>query len=107
MDELIKKCSFVVCHGGHSTLMEATCFGKPIITVPDLDHPEQENNAKKIADMGCGIALSYREVDNNLEEASEKMSSTTKYLENSKKLMNFYLKNSGTDKVMDIVENGL
>ena len=71
-------------------------YYEPIITIPDLDHPEQENNAKKIADMGCGIALSYRDVDDNLEEAIEKMASTTNYLENSKKLMKFYLKNSGT-----------
>lgn len=107
MDELLKKCSFVVCHGGHSTLMEASCFGKPVITIPDLDHPEQEYNAKKISDMECGIALSYNTIDSNLEESIEKMFSTTKYYENSKKLMNLYLKNSGTDKVMDIVENGL
>ena len=31
MENLIKNCSFIVCHGGHSTLMEAISFGKPVI----------------------------------------------------------------------------
>lgn len=107
MDELIKKCSFIVCHGGHSTLMEAVCFGKPIITIPDLDHPEQENNAKKISDMNCGISLTYKNLDEELEKAIEKINSDTKYLKNAKKLQDAYLTHKGTDRVIHIVENGL
>ncbi|ABR55288.1 Glycosyltransferase 28 domain [Methanococcus vannielii SB] len=107
MDKLIKDCSFLVCHGGHSTLMEAVCFGKPIITIPDMGHPEQENNAKKINDLECGIALSYKNLESELENAIEKVSSNPKYLKNAKKLQKSYLNHKGTDKILNIVENGL
>ncbi|MDK2987753.1 MAG: hypothetical protein PWQ47_891 [Methanothermococcus sp.] len=99
MEDLIKNCSFIVCHGGHSTLMEAISFGKPIVTIPDLDHPEQENNAKKIDELKCGIALSHKDLDNKLEEALDEIQNNKIYFKNAEKLKNLCKKYNGRKNI--------
>ncbi|AEH06339.1 MJ1255/VC2487 family glycosyltransferase [Methanothermococcus okinawensis] len=99
MEELIKNCSFIVCHGGHSTLMEAISFGKPVITIPDLDHPEQENNAKKINELKCGIALSHKTLEHDLSNAVDEISNNNIYFKNAKKLSKICRNCNGRDNI--------
>ncbi len=99
---LMKNCSFVVCHGGHSTLMESICFGKPVITVPDLDHPEQENNAKKINELKNGICLSYKNL-NKLEEAIDEINNNDIYFKNAEKLSEICRKYDGKKNINKII----
>ncbi len=103
MESLIKNCSFIVCHGGHSTLMEAISFGKPVITIPDLDHPEQENNAKKIDKLGCGIALSHKTLDYDLSHAIDEINSNDRYFKNSEKLCKLCRTYNGRHNVKNII----
>jgi len=51
-----------IVHGGLTTLHEALLFNKPVLIIMDPGHPEQQNNAKKIVDMGAGIAIDGRTV---------------------------------------------
>lgn len=51
-----------IVHGGLTTLHEALLFEKPVLIVMDPDHPEQQNNARKIVDMGAGVAIDGRNV---------------------------------------------
>ncbi|WP_292460718.1 MJ1255/VC2487 family glycosyltransferase [Methanothermococcus sp.] len=105
MGNLIKNCSFIVCHGGHSTLMEAMSFGKPVITIPDLDHPEQENNARKINDLKCGIALSHKTLEHDLSNAIDEINDNDIYFKNAEKLSNICRNYNGRDNIKRIIDN--
>ncbi|WP_421077995.1 MJ1255/VC2487 family glycosyltransferase [Methanothermococcus sp. Ax23] len=105
MENLIKNCSFMVCHGGHSTLMEAMSFGKPVITIPDLDHPEQENNSRKINDLKCGIALSHKTLEYDLSNAIDEINDNDIYFKNAEKLSNMCKNYNGRDNVKRIIDN--
>ncbi|MFZ3077832.1 MAG: MJ1255/VC2487 family glycosyltransferase [Candidatus Aenigmatarchaeota archaeon] len=87
MDQLWTYCEMVVAHGGHSTLMEMACFGKPGIIVPDAGHFEQENNARKISELGCGITVMHKDLSlGSLNNAINQISKNVKYKSNAKKL---------------------
>ena len=105
MENLIKNCSFMVCHGGHSTLMEAISFGKPVITIPDLDHPEQENNARKINDLKCGIALSHRTLEHDLGNAIDEINNNDIYFKNAEKLSSMCRNYNGRENIKRIIDN--
>lgn len=103
MENLIKHCSFIVCHGGHSTLMEAISFGKPVITIPDLYHPEQENNAKKINELKCGIALSHKTLNTDLGYAIDEINNNDIYFKNVEKLRKLCKNYNGRDNIKRII----
>ena len=63
-----------IVHGGLTTLHEALLFAKPVLIVMDPGHPEQQNNAQKIVDMGAGIAIDGRTV--TLEVLEQKIAET-------------------------------
>jgi UDP:flavonoid glycosyltransferase YjiC (YdhE family) len=49
-------------------LHEALLFNKPVLIIMDPGHPEQQNNAKKIVDMGAGTAVDGRTVTKEVLE---------------------------------------
>ena len=55
--EHLAKAKIAIAHGGLTTLHEAMLFEKPVLIIMDPDHPEQQNNAKKIVDMGAGTSV--------------------------------------------------
>lgn len=55
----LKSSDMVIAPGGHSMMMESLSFGIPIISFPDKDHSEQENNARALEADGCGKHLDY------------------------------------------------
>jgi len=63
--EYLKACDVVVSRGGHGTLSQSVCYGKPIILVPTPSHTEQLNNAKKAVDLG--VAELILQEDLNLD----------------------------------------
>jgi UDP-N-acetylglucosamine--N-acetylmuramyl-(pentapeptide) pyrophosphoryl-undecaprenol N-acetylglucosamine transferase len=58
-----------IVHGGLTTLHEALLFGKPVLIIMDPGHPEQQNNARKIVDMGAGTFVDGRTMTPELLEA--------------------------------------
>ncbi len=103
MEKLIKNAELIVSHGGHSTIMEALSFGKPLIVIPDLDHPEQGNNAKKVHDLGCGIALSYKELY-KLEEVVFDIRNMKMYKRNALKMRELAKKYNGKKNIKKIID---
>jgi uncharacterized protein (TIGR00661 family) len=65
--------------------MEAVSFGKPVITIPDLNHPEQQANTKKVVELGFGISLSYKNLQ-KLEERIKEIESDKKYQKKAEEL---------------------
>ena len=63
-----------IVHGGLTTLHEALLFEKPVLIIMDPDHPEQQNNARKIVDMGAGTSVDGRRV--TLEMLEKKIAET-------------------------------
>lgn len=54
-DDLVPKCTAIVCHGGHGTLLRPLMHGVPAVVLPmGRDHPE---NAARLEWSGAGIRL--------------------------------------------------
>ena len=66
--EHLARARIAIVHGGLTTLHEALLFGKPVLIIMDTCHPEQQNNARKIVDMGAGIAVDGRTLTQELLE---------------------------------------
>jgi UDP-N-acetylglucosamine--N-acetylmuramyl-(pentapeptide) pyrophosphoryl-undecaprenol N-acetylglucosamine transferase len=66
--EFLARAKIAIVHGGLTTLHEALLFEKPVLIIMDPCHPEQQNNAKKIVDMGAGIAVDGRMLTQDLLE---------------------------------------
>ena len=72
--EHLARAKIAIVHGGLTTLHEALLFEKPVLIIMDPNHPEQQNNARKIVDMGAGIAIDGRHVSKEVLE--EKIAET-------------------------------
>jgi UDP:flavonoid glycosyltransferase YjiC (YdhE family) len=66
--EHLARARIAIVHGGLTTLHEALLFEKPVLIIMDPCHPEQQNNSKKIVDMGAGIAVDGRTVTQDMLE---------------------------------------
>jgi UDP-N-acetylglucosamine--N-acetylmuramyl-(pentapeptide) pyrophosphoryl-undecaprenol N-acetylglucosamine transferase len=66
--EHLARAKIAIAHGGLTTLHEAMLFEKPVMIIMDPDHPEQQNNAKKIVDMGAGTSVNGKLVTLDLLE---------------------------------------
>jgi uncharacterized protein (TIGR00661 family) len=60
--ELLNACDLVVSRGGHETMMQSICFGKPAIIIPVQNHPEQYGNARRAQKLGVARAVHQRDV---------------------------------------------
>jgi UDP-N-acetylglucosamine--N-acetylmuramyl-(pentapeptide) pyrophosphoryl-undecaprenol N-acetylglucosamine transferase len=72
--EYLARARIAIVHGGLTTLHEVLLFEKPMLIIVDPGHPEQQNNARKIIDMGAGTAVDGRTVtqetlEKKIEEA--------------------------------------
>lgn len=67
--EHLAKARIAIVHGGLTTLHEALLFEKPVLIIMDPNHPEQQNNAKKIVDMKAGISVDGRSVTKEVLDA--------------------------------------
>ena len=68
--EHMAKARVMILHGGLTTLHDAMFFRKPSVIIIDPYHPEQWNNARKVAAMGAGIIVKGSQ-DLSIPELSE------------------------------------
>jgi UDP-N-acetylglucosamine--N-acetylmuramyl-(pentapeptide) pyrophosphoryl-undecaprenol N-acetylglucosamine transferase len=66
--EHLAKARIAIVHGGLTTLHEVLLFNKPVLIVVDPGHPEQQNNAKKIVEMGAGTVVDGRTITREILE---------------------------------------
>ena len=50
--EFMKASDIIVSRGGHGTISQSICFGRPMILIPTPSHTEQYNNSKKAEELG-------------------------------------------------------
>jgi len=72
--EHLAKARIAIVHGGLTTLHETLLFGKPVLVIVDPGHPEQQNNAQRIVDMGAGVSVDGRTITREILE--EKIAET-------------------------------
>jgi len=60
--EYLKACDLVVCRGGHNTIMQSICYGKPAMIVPTPNHTEQYVNASRAMELGFGELVHQRDL---------------------------------------------
>lgn len=82
----LKSSEVVIAPGGHSTIMEALSFGIPILSFPDKEHREQENNAKVIDEKGYGMMLGYSTLPEIILECIREVLENDMYRNNTKRL---------------------
>lgn len=57
-----KAADVVLTQAGHSTAMELLTLGKPSVVVPDLGQIEQENNARRLVELGVSRQVTYEQL---------------------------------------------
>jgi uncharacterized protein (TIGR00661 family) len=53
----LKAADVIICRGGHNTIMQSICYGKPSIIIPTPSHTEQYANARRAKELGFGEAI--------------------------------------------------
>ena len=61
--DLLNACDLVVSRGGHETMMQSICYGKPAVIIPVANHPEQYGNARRAQEMGVAHAIHQRNIE--------------------------------------------
>ena len=98
--ESLRSC---VSRGGHGTLSQSICYGKPTILVPTPSHTEQFNNAKKAVDLGVAEIIQQKELSNDvLLEAVRKLLGNN-FQERSEQLQKDMLKFDGLETAAKII----
>ncbi len=59
---LFKAADCVITQAGHSTAMELITLGIPSLVVPDMLQSEQENNARRMEELGVGLRVEYEDL---------------------------------------------
>jgi UDP-N-acetylglucosamine--N-acetylmuramyl-(pentapeptide) pyrophosphoryl-undecaprenol N-acetylglucosamine transferase len=78
--EFLNACDLVICRGGHETIMQSICYGKPSIIIPVPRHPEQYGNARRAMELGVATAIHQRGIDrDSLVAMVDKMVGSREY----------------------------
>ncbi len=61
--DILNACDLVISRGGHETMMQSICYGKPSIIIPVPKHPEQYGNARRAQELGVAHAIHQRNIE--------------------------------------------
>jgi UDP-N-acetylglucosamine--N-acetylmuramyl-(pentapeptide) pyrophosphoryl-undecaprenol N-acetylglucosamine transferase len=82
-----KAADVIITQAGHSTAMEVLTLGKPTVVVPDTRQIEQENNAKRMQELGVSERVEYSQLgDDTLLRALDTVLSTPAYRQQAEML---------------------
>lgn len=80
----LKTADIVIAQAGHSTAMEILSLGKPSIIVPDLNQIEQENNAKRMAELEVSEVITHDNLTiQKMKDCIQKVMNDEKYKKNA------------------------
>ncbi|MBN1682770.1 hypothetical protein JW865_04380 [Candidatus Bathyarchaeota archaeon] len=105
--EYLNACDAVISRGGHETLMQSICYGKPSIIIPVPKHPEQYGNARRAQKLGLARAIHQKNITktNIINLLTEIMEKET-FKENLKKINKEGL-GEGLEKSIEIISKYL
>lgn len=102
----IKGSEVVIAPGGHSTLMETLSFGIPVLSFPDRDHTEQQNNASVIAENGLGYCLDYFSSPDEILLYIKEIVYNRKFVENAESMRQLSEQMNGANAICKLLEAG-
>lgn len=80
----LKTADLVIAQAGHSTAMEILSLGKPSVIVPDLNQIEQENNAKRMAELQVSEVITHEYLNvHRMFDCIQKVMKDEKYKKNA------------------------
>lgn len=80
----LKTADIVIAQAGHSTAMEILSLGKPSIIIPDLNQIEQENNAKRMAELQVSEVITHDHLtEGRMFDCIQKVMKDEKYKKNA------------------------
>jgi len=102
--EYLKACDIVISRAGHGTISQSMYYGKPMILIPTPSHTEQENNAKRAAQIGIAKLkeqpkLTKDELLQNVKEVFE----NGKLRRKAQEIQKNVLKINGLKKAVEII----
>ncbi len=56
-DQAFREADVIISRAGHETIMMAIASGKPLVVIPPPNHTEQANNARRVVELGIGVAV--------------------------------------------------
>ena len=78
--EYLNACDLVISRGGHETIMQSICYGKPAVIIPVPRHPEQYGNARRAMELGVATAIHQRDIDrDSLVALLDRMMGSSRY----------------------------
>ncbi|MCJ7613340.1 hypothetical protein MUO71_01040 [Candidatus Bathyarchaeota archaeon] len=102
--EHLKACDVVVSRGGHGTISQSICYGKPLILVPTPSHTEQYNNSRKAAELGVAEIIMQEDLKKNVLLATvNKVLEKNKFQQNAEQLQKEILKCDGLATAAKII----
>jgi UDP-N-acetylglucosamine--N-acetylmuramyl-(pentapeptide) pyrophosphoryl-undecaprenol N-acetylglucosamine transferase len=101
--EYLKACDVVVSRGGHGTLSQSVCYGKPIILVPTPSHTEQLNNAKKAVDLGVAELILQEDLNLDVLLKAVKKLLETSFQQKSENLQKEVMQWNGLEAAVKII----
>jgi UDP-N-acetylglucosamine--N-acetylmuramyl-(pentapeptide) pyrophosphoryl-undecaprenol N-acetylglucosamine transferase len=102
----IKGSDVIIAPGGHSTIMEAMSFGKPVLSIPDMLHSEQENNATVLGEEGVGKRLSYQTPPKVILECIHEVLEEKSFTRKARRLRRLSEGLEGSKVIRKILESG-
>ncbi len=61
--DILNACDLVISRGGHETMMQSICYGKPAVIIPVANHPEQYGNARRAQELGVAHAIHQKNIE--------------------------------------------
>lgn len=100
----LKTADMVIAQAGHSTAMEILSLGKPSVIVPDLNQIEQENNAKRMAELQVSEVITHKSLTvNRMFDCIQKVMNDEKYKKKAEFFAKMSLEMNAKKKVADIL----
>lgn len=100
----LKTADVVIAQAGHSTAMEILSLGKPSVIVPDLNQIEQENNAKRMAELQVSEVISHKNLTvHKMYDCIQKVMKDEKYKKNAQFFATMSKEMNAKQRVADIL----
>ncbi len=103
-DEIFAMSDLLVLRGGHVALSQALQYGKPVVTVPIMNHGEQLGNSSKVAQLGMGIMLHPADLTaQQLAAGISEVLADPEYGKKATELQELSKRSDGIDNLVQIV----
>lgn len=100
----LKTADLIISQAGHSTAMEILSLGKPSIIVPDLNQIEQENNAKRMAELQVSEVINHDNLTvHRMYDCIQKVMNDEKFKKNAQFFATMSREMNAKKRVADIL----